>query len=136
MNKPSYVCTLCSQDFTRKWTGKRHNQNIHFGQSKIVRLIDYIVGRLSGQFFPANPLEYRSQGVSRKPPEFDYCCEPIELKKVLKVKGKKGLLQEEDLTDLRFISQDLTITERVVIHLELLDTIANLSRDQFTKILK
>jgi hypothetical protein len=65
MSKISHVCVLCSQDFTRKWTGKRHNQNIHFGQSKIVRLVDYMVGRISGQYFPANPLEFRSRGGER-----------------------------------------------------------------------
>jgi hypothetical protein len=61
MGKASYICAVCSQDFTRKWSGKRHNQDLHFGTAEIVRVLDYIIGRLSGKYFQANPLEYRKR---------------------------------------------------------------------------
>jgi hypothetical protein len=61
MNHKPYVCTICSQDFTRKYSGNRHNWDLHNGQSKIVRMVDYVVGRISGQYHPDNPFAYRSK---------------------------------------------------------------------------
>ena len=45
MANPNYVCTICSQTFTRKWRGMVHNNNIHAGIAKVVRLIDYMIGK-------------------------------------------------------------------------------------------
>jgi len=59
MGRPSYVCTVCSEHFTRKYSAKRHNQNIHNGAAEIVRLIDYLAGRFSGQYKPDNPFWYK-----------------------------------------------------------------------------
>jgi hypothetical protein len=55
----NYVCTLCSQTFTRRWRGKTHNLNIHGGSSNIVRMIDYIVGRVNGAYLPSDPVLFR-----------------------------------------------------------------------------
>jgi hypothetical protein len=55
------VCALCSQDFTRRYSANRHNQNLHHGQGKIVRMIDYVIGRIAGEYKSANPLAYRSR---------------------------------------------------------------------------
>ena len=60
-NNISYVCIICSQTFTRKESGKRHNKKLHSGTATIVRLIDYIIGRLSGNYLPGAPLSYRSK---------------------------------------------------------------------------
>jgi hypothetical protein len=60
-NNKSYVCTICSQDFTRKRSGRRHNTNLHSGTATIVRSIDYIIGRLSGHYSPSDPLLYRNK---------------------------------------------------------------------------
>ena len=60
-NNNSYVCTICSQDFTRKGSGRRHNINLHSGTATIVRYIDYIIGRLSGHYSPSDPLLYRNK---------------------------------------------------------------------------
>lgn len=59
MRQPSYVCVTCSQSFTRKSSGKRHNLNIHSGMGCIVRFLDYIVGRVKGQYAAADPLSFR-----------------------------------------------------------------------------
>lgn len=59
--KPSYVCCTCSQDFTRKYNANRHNQNIHFGKAEIVRYFEYLIGRGSGKYLPADPLSYRNK---------------------------------------------------------------------------
>jgi hypothetical protein len=59
MGRPSYVCTVCSEHFTRKYSGKRHNKNLHNGMGEIVRLIDYLAGRFSGQYKPDNPFWYK-----------------------------------------------------------------------------
>ena len=57
--KANYVCTLCSQTFTRKLSGERHNLNLHSGMAPIVKFIDYIVGRIEGRYHPSNPLLFR-----------------------------------------------------------------------------
>ncbi len=61
MKYKSFVCSVCSQDFSRKFSGYRHSRNLHEGQAKIVRMIDYVVGRISGEYQPANPSAYRSR---------------------------------------------------------------------------
>jgi hypothetical protein len=60
MGNKILVCALCSQDFTRRYSADRHNQNLHHGRGKIVRMIDYVIGRISGEYNAANPLAYRS----------------------------------------------------------------------------
>jgi hypothetical protein len=55
----NYVCTTCSSTFTRKASGLRHNSNMHRGTAGIVRLIDYITGRISGQYLQCNPRDFR-----------------------------------------------------------------------------
>ena len=60
-NNNSYICTICSQDFTRKGSGRRHNTNLHSGTATIVRFIDYIIGRISGTYLPSDPLLYRKK---------------------------------------------------------------------------
>ncbi|MFY9796550.1 MAG: hypothetical protein WAJ93_12765, partial [Candidatus Nitrosopolaris sp.] len=59
MGRPSYVCATCSEHFTRKYSAKRHNQNIHNSMGEIVRLIDYLAGRSSGQYTPNNPFWFK-----------------------------------------------------------------------------
>lgn len=53
------VCATCSQDFTRKSSAKRHNNNIHLGMGIIVRFSDYVVGRLQGKYVASDPLLFR-----------------------------------------------------------------------------
>ena len=55
----NHVCTLCSETFTRKPSGDRHNLNLHSGMAPIVRFIDYVVGRIEGRYQPSNPLLFR-----------------------------------------------------------------------------
>ena len=66
--RANYVCTVCSQTFTRKYRGKIHNINLHLGMAPIVRLIDYIIGRIEGHYQPSDPLLYRRRNkiINRK----------------------------------------------------------------------
>lgn len=61
MGRLSYVCATCSEHFTRKYSASRHNLNIHDGGAEIVRLIDYIVGRVSGKYLATHPFWYRRE---------------------------------------------------------------------------
>lgn len=61
MPNPNYVCTICSQTFTRNWRGMVHRDNIHAGAGDIVRLIDYMIGRTNGQYLPGDPSLYRKR---------------------------------------------------------------------------
>jgi hypothetical protein len=59
--RANYVCALCSQTFTRKLSGKRHNINLHLGIAPIVRFMDYIIGRIEGRYRPGDPLLYKGR---------------------------------------------------------------------------
>ncbi|MGC2684760.1 MAG: hypothetical protein WA323_23100 [Candidatus Nitrosopolaris sp.] len=61
MGRPNYVCTVCSEHFTRKYSGKRHNFNIHSGRSEIVPFIEYMSGRNSGRYLASHPSWFRKQ---------------------------------------------------------------------------
>jgi hypothetical protein len=61
VGRPNYVCTVCSEHFTRKYSGKRHNFNIHSGRSEIVPYIEYMTGRSSGRYLASHPSWYRKQ---------------------------------------------------------------------------
>lgn len=68
MGNKILVCALCSQDFTRRYSADRHNQNLHHGQGEIVRMIDYVIGRIAGEYNAANPLAYRTSYEQRASP--------------------------------------------------------------------
>ena len=57
----NFVCTLCSETFTRKPSAKRHSDTQHAGTVPFVRLIDYLVGRIEGLYQPSDPRLYRHQ---------------------------------------------------------------------------
>jgi hypothetical protein len=59
MGRITWVCATCAQHFTREYGANRHNSNLHEGKGIVVRLLDYIVGRINGQFLPNDPLAYR-----------------------------------------------------------------------------
>jgi hypothetical protein len=59
MEKITWVCATYAQHFTRAYGADRHNNNLHEGKGTVVRLLDYIVGRINGQFLPNDPLAYR-----------------------------------------------------------------------------
>jgi hypothetical protein len=59
MPNPNFVCTICSQTFTRKWRGMVHRDNLHAGAGDIVRLVDYMIGRTNGQYLPGDPSLYQ-----------------------------------------------------------------------------
>jgi hypothetical protein len=61
VGRPTYVCATCAEHFTRKYSGKRHNFNIHNGRSEIVPFIEYMVGRSSGRYLASHPSWFRKQ---------------------------------------------------------------------------
>jgi hypothetical protein len=61
IRKPLYVCSICAQDFTRKYNANRHNQNIHFDKAEIVRFLEYLVGRVSGKISTRGSLVIEKQ---------------------------------------------------------------------------
>lgn len=49
------MCGECSEHFTRRSSGRRHNDSLHGGSADIVPLIEYIVGRSQGMYIPIHP---------------------------------------------------------------------------------
>ena len=59
MGRPRYVCTTCSEHFTRKYSAKRHNITVHHNNGgEIVPLVEYLVRRSSGRYQPSYPSRY------------------------------------------------------------------------------
>ena len=54
MGRIKWVGATCAEHFTRKYSATRHNNNLHAGNGLIVTLLDYIVGRASGQYLPSD----------------------------------------------------------------------------------
>ena len=59
MGRPNYVCTTCSEHFTRKYSAKRHNITVHGNGGDIVPFVEYLVGRNSGKYQASHPSRYR-----------------------------------------------------------------------------
>ena len=57
-----YVCTTCSEHFTRKYSATRHIITIHGNRGQIVPLIEFLVGRNSGKYQASHPFWYRRNG--------------------------------------------------------------------------
>ena len=70
MANPNFVCTVCSQTFTRRWRGTVHNNNTHAGIARIVRLIDYVVERNNGEYLPSDPSLYRRKRRNKNSTEY------------------------------------------------------------------
>ena len=63
MGRITWVCATCAQHFTREYGANRHNSNLHEGKGTVVRLLDYMVGRINGQFLPNDPLHIDAKKV-------------------------------------------------------------------------
>lgn len=75
MGSKNYVCAICGQDFTRSYTANRHNLTLHQGHAKIVRTLEYVIGRIKGEYAPADPLSYRHRRrntIRNNPNDFPY----------------------------------------------------------------
>jgi hypothetical protein len=95
MADKNFVCTVCSQTFTRMWRGRVHKDILHAGQSEIVRTIDYMVGRQNGLYSPSNPSDYRKKNrglLSKRPQGTTSASE--ELRRTQEAIIKKAKLKE------------------------------------------
>jgi hypothetical protein len=61
MTNRKWVCAKRSQWFTRRYSADRHIRNLHSGLAKRVRLLDYIIGRISGEYPQADPSLYKNR---------------------------------------------------------------------------
>jgi hypothetical protein len=71
MSKPLYVCTICSEDFTRKSDGDRHNR-FHSGKGQIIGFTEYIIGRINNAIAPPVELTPRLAAAKRRKRVFFY----------------------------------------------------------------
>src|SRR5215469_3250074 len=61
MGRLEYVCATCEEHFTRRYSATRHNIAIHNNRGEIVSLLEYLVGRSSGQYQAIHPSWYRRE---------------------------------------------------------------------------
>ena len=73
--KQSMVCANFSKDFTHRFSAQRHVRVVHRGMGKIVRTLDYIIGRTVCEYPQIDPsaykINYRQQNF-RAPDFFQY----------------------------------------------------------------
>lgn len=72
--KPRWACAMCGMYSSRKYSVKRHINNLHDGIGNIVSFIDYIAGRRNGVYFPnhiPNYLVKQTQATSPQPRSLD-----------------------------------------------------------------
>ena len=55
----TWVCTICSQSFTRNFSAKRHDINLHGGNGEYVRYMDYEIGRVQGKYYQNDPAFFK-----------------------------------------------------------------------------
>lgn len=61
MSFKNYVCVTCAQDFTRKYSAYRHNHVLHQDHGKVVRTLEYMIGRVTGDYIPADPVSFKRE---------------------------------------------------------------------------
>jgi hypothetical protein len=112
MRKANYVCTICSQTFTRKWRGKTHSINLHSGSAEIVRFVDYIVGRLDGQYFAGDPSLYRSKKSDFSSHENNSTV--FDRERVFKINEEKSAMRDRISENAADFSQFQPVTQREI----------------------
>ena len=67
MGRVTYVCTTCSEHFTRKYSAKRHNITVHHNNGgEIVTLVEYLVRRSSGKYQASDPSWYSRRNKEKR----------------------------------------------------------------------
>jgi hypothetical protein len=72
--KPRWACAICGMYSSRKYSVKRHIENLHNGLGNIISFIDYITGRHQGVYFPNLVPHYlvkQTQSAARKTSPLD-----------------------------------------------------------------
>jgi len=73
MGRPNYVCTTCSEHFSRKYSAKGHNITVHHNNGgEIVPLVEYLVRRSSGRYQASDPSWYRRRAKEKSAHNFGY----------------------------------------------------------------
>jgi hypothetical protein len=59
--KPRWACASCGMYSSRRYSVKRHIQNVHSTGAFLVSFVDYLVGRQAGYYLPSFPPTYESK---------------------------------------------------------------------------
>ena len=59
--KPKWACANCGMYSSRRYSVKRHIQNVHSGGAFLVSFVDYLVGRQAGYYLPSLPPTYETK---------------------------------------------------------------------------
>jgi hypothetical protein len=82
--KPKWACANCGMYSSRRYSVKRHIQNVHSGGALLVSFVDYLVGRQAGYYLPSFPPTYETKtGQSN-----------IDYQKIIKEETLKGMIRK------------------------------------------
>jgi len=82
--KPKWACASCGMYSSRRYSVKRHIQNIHSGGAFLVSFIDYLVGRQAGYYPLSFPPTYET-----KPEQSN-----IDYQKIIKEETIRGMVRK------------------------------------------
>jgi hypothetical protein len=83
-NKPKWACASCGMYSSRRFSVKRHIQNLHSGGAFLVSFIDYVVGRQAGYYLPSFPPTYETKSEHND----------IDYQKIIKEETLKGMIRK------------------------------------------
>jgi hypothetical protein len=83
-NKPKWTCASCGMYSSRRYSVKRHIQNLHSGGAFLVSFIDYVVGRQAGYYLPSFPPTYETKSEHND----------IDYQKIIKEETLKGMIRK------------------------------------------
>jgi hypothetical protein len=82
--KPKWACASCGMYSSRRYSVKRHIQNLHSGGAFLVSFMDYLVGRQAGYYLPSFPPTYETKLEQSK----------VDYQKIMKEETLKGMIRK------------------------------------------
>jgi hypothetical protein len=70
---------------SRRYSVKRHIQNLHSGGAFLVSFVDYLVGRQAGYYLPSFPPTYETKSDQSK----------IDYQKIMKEETLRGMIRKK-----------------------------------------
>lgn len=107
MRRAQHICSICHEEFTRKYNGKRHNEKIHASQAEIIPLKQFRYGDIGHNpkklgFLSSGNRQSKDEVLSttleRIGKEFEACEKELEL---LSPQDRAGLLAQMVVHSLR-----------------------------------
>jgi hypothetical protein len=83
--KPKWACASCGMYSSRRYSVKRHIQNLHSGGAILVSFVDYLVGRQAGYYLPVFPPTYEAKPDQSR----------VDYQRIMKEETLRGMIRKK-----------------------------------------